>query len=79
VETIRFNKTVLKLDVPVYMTAGRHDQNTPPSIALKWFDALDAPYKEWIWFEESAHGPIKEEPELWGRTIREKLFNKTTG
>jgi len=74
VATIRFNETVLKLDVPVYLTEGRHDQNTPPSIALKWFDALEAPYKEWIWFEESAHSPIKEEPELWGKVIREKLF-----
>jgi len=74
-ETVRFNVTVKKLDMPVLITQGRHDQNTPSSIALKWFEALEAPRKEWVWFEESAHSPIKEEPELWGKTIREKLFS----
>lgn len=73
--TIRFNESVSKLDVPVFITQGRHDQNTPPSIALKWFEELKAPHKEWIWFEQSAHSPVKEEPALWGSVIRERLFS----
>ena len=72
--TIRFPKTANKLEVPVYITQGEHDYNTPASIAQKWFEGLEAPYKEWIPFEKSGHAPIKEEPELWGKTIREKLF-----
>jgi len=72
--TVRFNETVKKLDVPVYITQGEHDENTPSSIAHKWFDTLEAPYKEWISFGKSGHSPIKEEPELWGKIIREKLF-----
>jgi pimeloyl-ACP methyl ester carboxylesterase len=75
VVSIRFDETVKELEVPVYITQGTHDQNTPSSIALKWFEELNAPHKEWISFEESAHSPIKEEPELWGRVIREKLFS----
>ena len=74
IEKVRFKETVRELAVPVYITQGIHDQNTPSSIAQKWFDELKAPSKEWISFEESAHSPIKEEPELWGRTIRERLF-----
>lgn len=58
------------LAVPVYLTEGRHDQNTPIPIARHWFESLEAPHKEWIWFEESAHSPIKEEPEKWGETVR---------
>ncbi len=58
------------LAVPVYLTEGRHDQNTPIPIARRWFESLEAPHKEWIWFEESAHSPIKEEPEKWGETVR---------
>lgn len=73
--TIRFNDTVKKLDVPIYLAEGRHDQNTPASIAQKWFDELEAPRKEWVWFENSAHSPIKEEPELWGKAVRELLFS----
>lgn len=73
--SIRFNETVKAFDMPVYITQGVHDENTPSSIAKKWFDNLQAPHKEWIPFEESAHSPIKEEPELWGKAIRERLFN----
>ena len=72
--TIRFSRTATKLDVPVYITQGEHDNNTPTSIAIKWFESLEAPYKEWIPFGKSGHAPIKEEAELWGKTIREKLF-----
>ncbi|MCL1847491.1 MAG: alpha/beta hydrolase [Coriobacteriia bacterium] len=74
IASVRFDQTVTELEVPVYITQGVHDQNTPSSIAQKWFDTLRAPHKEWIAFEQSAHSPIKEEPELWGRVIRERLF-----
>ena len=70
-----FFDTASKLDVPVLITQGRHDYNTPSEIVSRWIDMLDAPAKEIVWFEESAHSPIKEEPELWGRFIREKIFS----
>lgn len=71
-----FIESVRSLDVPVFITQGRHDRNTPPELAKKWFDALDAPMKEWIWFENSAHSPIREEAALWNETIREKVLPK---
>ncbi|HML67994.1 MAG TPA: alpha/beta hydrolase [Clostridia bacterium] len=74
--TCKFDQTVKQLDVPVFITQGRHDQNTPPEIAKPWFDALEAPKKEWIWFEESAHSPIREEKEKWNQTIRSRVFGK---
>ncbi len=69
------NEEIRQLDVPVYLTQGRHDQNTPVQIAEKWFDNLTAPYKEWIWFEKSAHSPIKNEPEKWGQTLIKIIEN----
>ena len=75
VATSSFLKTVPKLDMPVYITQGRHDRNTPSELAVQWYDQLDAPHKEWVWFEQSAHSPIKEEPARWGQIIREKLFS----
>jgi pimeloyl-ACP methyl ester carboxylesterase len=77
VATSNFQKTVTSLKVPVLITQGRHDQNTPSALAEAWFDQLDAPKKDWVWFEESAHSPIKEEPERWGRVIAEKLYGRT--
>ena len=71
---LKFDETVRKLDVPVYLFQGDHDQNTPTPLAKEWFNNLEAPYKEYVPFHESAHSPIKEEPELWGKTLIEKLL-----
>lgn len=72
----KFLETVPKLDVPVYITQGRFDLNTPPELAKAWLDALDAPKKEWIWFENSAHSPIREEKERWNAVFRERVLQK---
>ena len=71
-----FLKTAPKLNVPVFITQGRHDRNTPPELAKRWFDALDAPKKEWIWFEESAHSPIREEKDKWNETLRTRVLGR---
>ena len=72
----KFDQTVTRLSVPVFITQGRHDRNTPSELAKAWFDALDAPQKQWIWFEESAHSPIREEKEKWNQTIRARVLNR---
>ena len=69
-----FFRDVPELKVPVILTEGRHDQNTPASIAHRWYDGLRAPKKQWIWFENSAHSPIHEEPERWCKEVRAALF-----
>ena len=69
-----FISDVKKLNVPVYLTIGRYDGNTPPEIAKRWFDALEAPKKEWVWFEESAHSPIAEESARWNDVFRERVL-----
>ncbi len=71
---LKFDETVKKLEVPVYLFQGDHDQNTPTLLAKMWFDELEAPYKEYVPFHESAHSPIKEEAESWGITLAEKLL-----
>lgn len=64
-----YDASIPALDIPVLMTTGRHDYNTPFELARGWFDKLQCPYKEWVWFEDSAHSPIKEEPEKWGAAV----------
>ena len=50
--------------------AGRLDRNTPASLVQAFYDSIEAPDKDLIWFENSAHGPMGEEPEK---------FKKLTG
>jgi pimeloyl-ACP methyl ester carboxylesterase len=51
-----------KLDIPVILFLGRHDYTTPPTIAAAWMERLKAPKKVTVWFENSAHLHIIEEP-----------------
>ena len=51
-----------RLGCPVFMFMGRHDALTPPSLAAAWLERVDAPIKGEIWFENSAHMMIIEEP-----------------
>ncbi|NLI53349.1 MAG: alpha/beta hydrolase [Clostridiales bacterium] len=69
-----FIESAAKLSMPVFITQGRHDRNTPPELAKRWFDALDAPKKEWVWFEESAHSPIREEADRWNEVLRARVL-----
>lgn len=71
----KFLDTVKKLDVPVYLLLGHHDQNCSYELAQKWYDALEAPDKKLIWFENSAHSPQWEEPDEWNAAFT-KLFYK---
>jgi pimeloyl-ACP methyl ester carboxylesterase len=52
-----------ELDVPVYIIKGRWDVNAVNSLTEEYFALLDAPHKELIWFEDSAHTPLWDEPE----------------
>lgn len=63
-----------KLSVPVFLFQGRHDYNTPSSLVEDYFEILDAPYKELIWFEESGHHPMYEESESYQSMLVEKLL-----
>ncbi len=54
-----------KLDVPVYFFIGRHDINAPTSLVEDYFNMLDAPAKELVWFEHSGHSPWINESELF--------------
>lgn len=51
-----------ELEVPVYFIKGRWDINASNALAIEYFELLDAPYKEWFWFEDSAHTPSWDEP-----------------
>lgn len=74
-----FVKGIKCLEVPVLITAGRHDYQVPAVIAREWFENLSAPRKKWVWFEESAHTPQHEEAEKWAETVKDFLNSLTEG
>lgn len=66
-------RTVPRLDVPVFLFAGRHDFNTPPVLAAEWAARLEAPHVEVVWFEDAGHFIPIEAPEEFQARLIEKL------
>ena len=54
---VDFREQAPSLEVPVYFLTGRHDGNAPPSLIEEYYELLDAPHKELIWFQRSGHSP----------------------
>lgn len=74
-----FIKQVPKVAVPVYFCAGRYDYNTPFQLIEKYYNQIDAPYKELIWFEDSAHFPHFEQADQFFslmKSVKEKNENR---
>ena len=60
--TMDLARTLPRLEVPVVMVQGRHDQVAPGEAAQRYTSTLQAPSKQLVWFENSAHTPHLEEP-----------------
>lgn len=61
--TLDLPHTLTRVDTPIVMVQGRHDQVAPASAAERYAELLEAPSKQLVWFEHSAHMPHLEEPE----------------
>ena len=68
-----FPATCTEFKVPFFIFDGRLDMNTPSVLVEDWFNMIKAPHKELIWFEESGHNPMSDEPEKFKTLLREKL------
>jgi len=60
--TLDLVRAVPRLEVPVVMVQGRLDQVAPGEAAERYASSLEAPSKQLVWFENSAHTPQLEEP-----------------
>lgn len=59
------------IDVPIVMVMGRHDKVISTKLGVQYFEVLEAPKKELVWFEKSAHGSPFEEPEKFNELVRQ--------
>jgi pimeloyl-ACP methyl ester carboxylesterase len=59
------------LQIPVFFFLGRHDHWIPPETSVPYFNALTAPSKKLVWFEESCHEPFVDEPDKFNAAMTE--------
>ncbi len=69
-----FIKDCGPFQMPYYIFQGRLDRNTPAALIQDYFDSIQAPDKDLVWFEHSAHGPLGEETEKFKKLLREKFL-----
>jgi pimeloyl-ACP methyl ester carboxylesterase len=62
---------VPKLTMPVFFFLGRKDPWVPPQVSVVYFDALVAPSKKIVWFEQSGHEPFVDEPDAFNAAMTE--------
>ncbi|WP_205519604.1 alpha/beta hydrolase [Pyxidicoccus caerfyrddinensis] len=53
---------VKRLKTPLILFLGRHDYNVSSTVAAEWFAGVKAPSKQLVWFEQSGHEMMAEEP-----------------
>jgi pimeloyl-ACP methyl ester carboxylesterase len=62
VSTLNLMKLVPAMQMPVFFFLGRRDHWVPPGTSVAHFEALTAPSKNLVWFEESGHEPFADQP-----------------
>jgi pimeloyl-ACP methyl ester carboxylesterase len=77
INSVNLFAEIEKIAVPIYFVHGRHDYQVPLAIAEDYFHHLQAPYKQFIVFENSAHGVLFEEPEKFRQTMRMVVGHKS--
>lgn len=61
---------IRSLDIPAYFFTGRYDYTDPFELTEEYASRLQAPKKELVWFEQSAHFPFLEEPDRFADQMR---------
>jgi len=55
-------ESVTDFKCPIFLFEGRHDWAVPSTLSADWYGRVTAPSKQLVWFEDSAHMPMLEEP-----------------
>ena len=61
------------LRLPVFLLLGRRDHWVPPETSVAYFDALTAPSKQLLWFEDSSHEAFVDEPAKFNGAMRDMV------
>jgi pimeloyl-ACP methyl ester carboxylesterase len=74
VSHLNLTKLVPSLQMPVFFLLGRNDHWVPADVSMEYVDALTAPSKQVVWFEESGHEPFVDEPARFNAAMVELVL-----
>ena len=67
---------ITSYDIPVYFFIGKSDYTTPHQLVTEYFESINSPDKQIVYFENSAHFPFYEEPDKFCEEVKKILLNK---
>lgn len=62
-----------RFEMPGFFCLGRYDMQVVASVAAAYFEVIEAPSKQLVWFEQSGHMAPFEEPEPFNRLMIETV------
>ncbi len=68
-----YQDNVIKVNVPIYFMHGIDDLIVNYALTKTYFDKIEAPYKEFIVFDKSAHLVPFEEPDRFNEVVKKIL------
>lgn len=69
-----FSEAYPEIDIPVYFMCGKYDLTVNTGLTRDYCHRLKAPLKGFYTFENSAHGPLFEEPERFRQIIEADIL-----
>ncbi len=75
-QDVDFRISVPRLEVPVYVVEGAHEAPGRSTLAIEWFDTLEAPSKKLVVFEDSGHTPQIDEPGRFATFMRDVVLDQ---
>lgn len=72
--SLKFDEQKSQVSVPVFFFEGTEDHFTESSVVRETFPQIQAPQKALIWFENSGHFPMIQEPEAFAKTLIEQVL-----
>jgi pimeloyl-ACP methyl ester carboxylesterase len=74
-----FSEAFPNIDVPVYLICGKYDLTVNIDLSRDYYNRLNAPLKGFYTFDNSAHGPLFEEPERFREIlVKDVLMEENT-
>ena len=76
-QDVDFRQSVPRLDVPIYLVEGANEAPGRSTLAVEWFDALQAPSKQLVVFDRSGHNPERDEPGRFAEYLADVVLAET--
>ena len=76
---VKLQNECTKFKIPYFIFDGTLDKNTPADLVEGYFEKIEAPHKELIWFEESGHNPLIDEADKFKSLLKDRLMKVYKG